>query len=190
MLRYLEVLGLPVSSVAAGTKMGTLAGVVIDPDLQRICWLSLNSGGRYEGRHWISVADIHSIDKEGVKVRGEVSVRAPQDADEAERLVLAGSRIVGKRAVTEEGLNLGRVEDYEFDSETWILKRLIVSKAESNTHDRVTVDANRIEAVREDHVVVAEGASVHPGGGLHASGQSERPGPWWRLRRGHLLGSK
>lgn len=123
MLRYLEVLGLPVWSVATGTKMGTLAGVVIDPDLQRIGWLSLNSGGRYEGRHWISVEDIHSIDKDGVKVSGEAGVRALQNADEAERLVLAGSRIVGKSVVTKEGRTLGQVQDYEFNPETWILKR-------------------------------------------------------------------
>lgn len=156
MYRYQQILGLRVVGKVNGKVLGTVAGLVVDPDHKQVRWLSLNSGGRYDGRHWICVDDVTELDSQAVTINRETSIRAPEEALQAEQWVRSGRRLIGQEVVTEKGQGLGKVGDYEFVTDTFALIKLIIPPGDGIWGNALSFGAEFISAVSPAKIVVAE----------------------------------
>jgi uncharacterized protein YrrD len=175
---YREIEGLPVF-LKDEKPIGTVDGLVVDPVRKQVGWLSLNSGGRYEGRHWVSAGDVQRFDGQVVRINSEASIQSPQGAGEAESLVRAGYRVIGRRVVTQNGEDLGLVQDYAFAPSTLVLTELVISSGPGNSGNSLSIHADHIVNILQDKIVIAQNPSVISAkavGPERPAGQQPQPG--------------
>lgn len=117
-LRYSDLVGLPLVARGSGVSLGRIFDVWIDPE--RGTLLALHT----THNEAIAPVDLGDIKRGRWEVRDE---DAPIDPEELIRVACfprARRRLIGKRVVTEEGISLGRVEDFDLDRATLTLKNL------------------------------------------------------------------
>ena len=156
MYRHEQIKGLPVVAMREGATIGIVDALVVNPDNKQVRWLSVNSGGRFYGRHWVSIDRVLSLDERGVKINGVTDILGPKEAWDAEVVIRAGRRLIGNQAVTVQGQVLGIVRDYEFDPSTWTLTQVIIADSDGMPRNALSVDADHLLNVREDTCVIGE----------------------------------
>lgn len=159
MYRYRKMDGVPVISQATGDTVGAVAGLVVDPDRWLVRWLSVNSGGRYHGRHWVCLDDVVALDYDAVTIRDEESIRSPRQAREPEEWIQSGRRLLGMALLNERGEMIGRVEDYEFAATRFPVMRLVVAPGGNGSSDNSSVAVARVKTFAAEGIVIDENAS-------------------------------
>lgn len=169
MSTYAQTIGLAVMSFTERKRIGTVAGLVFDPDRKQVRWLSLNSGGSYQGRHWIPVEAVKSVSEHVVVISSENDIvgrlfvpESRYRGAEPERIVRAGCRLMRNRVVTEQGIELGRVVNYEFDPNTFQVTRLIVSLPGDTSDEIRSIPCSKLVAVEASQIVVAVQVEPRP----------------------------
>ncbi len=162
MSNYAQTIGLAVMTVIEKKRIGTVAGLVFDPDRKQVRWLSLNSGGSYQGRHWIPIEAVKGVGDQVVVISSENDIvgrlflpASQYRGAEPERIVQAGRRLMRNRVVTEQGVELGRVVNYEFDPNTFQVTRLIVSPPGATSGEIRSIPCSKIVRVEASQIVAA-----------------------------------
>lgn len=162
MSNYIQTIGTAVMTVTERKRIGTVAGLVLDPDRKQVRWLSLNSGGSYQGRHWIPIEAVKVVGEQVVVISSENDIvgrlfvpESKYRGAEPERIVRAGRRFMRNRVVTEQGVELGRVVNYEFDPNTFQVTCLIVSLPGDTSDEIRNIPCSRIVSVEPSQIVAA-----------------------------------
>jgi sporulation protein YlmC with PRC-barrel domain len=110
-MRIGELKGMPMVSLAEGTRLGKLKGVEVDVREGFVRYLRLDGeGGRADGM--IPWNMIHSFGKDAVTVDSAAVIRTGLAPTERDCVIpYVGDRPV----VTESGTRLGTIEDYEIE---------------------------------------------------------------------------
>jgi sporulation protein YlmC with PRC-barrel domain len=109
-MRWHDVRGHRVVDTTSAEAVGTLDGLVIDPDAHRVVDLVV-------GDRVLRWSDADGIGADAVTVKDPDLLREP-DTDEQRHAVDGTTDPVGKAVYTEDGFELGVVEDIEFDAGT------------------------------------------------------------------------
>jgi sporulation protein YlmC with PRC-barrel domain len=109
-MRWHDVRGHRVVDTTSAEAVGTLDGLVIDPDGHRVADLVI-------GDRVLCWSDSHGIGADAVTVKDPDLLREPE-TDQQRRAVDGATDPVGKAVYTEDGFELGVVEDLEFDADT------------------------------------------------------------------------
>jgi uncharacterized protein YrrD len=118
--------GRKVISRASARDLGAVSHLLVDADRRRIAAVVVGRGKRARLVEW---AQLSSFGPDAVMVADEVSLRPP--ADDRERAGADGKlEMVGKRALTERGNDLGMVNDVTFDAGTGALEMLQIGERE------------------------------------------------------------
>ncbi|MEV5982499.1 PRC-barrel domain-containing protein [Streptomyces sp. NPDC052114] len=114
-----DTVGRPVVSSSDATGIGTVAGLVVDPDEARITALRLEGvKGRGDVIAW---ADVDALGPDAVVVAAATAARF-SSADSAEE-----QNLLGKRLLTDLGDAVGTVADLAFDPESGRVEALHTS---------------------------------------------------------------
>lgn len=163
MATFAQTQGLPVWALAERKQIGKVDGLVVDPERMRVGWLSVNSKGAFDGRHWIPAEAISRIGTQAVFIRSENDIRGPrfvapeETVAHVERLVADGPRVMGNQIVTTEGQKLGRVVNYEFSPKGLELTQLVLDKADKLAGQQV-VKSVHVQTVKRNEIVVVPAA--------------------------------
>ncbi len=118
--------GRKVVSRDSARDLGAVSRLLVDADRRRIAAVVVGRGKRARLVEW---AQVSSFGPDAVMVVGEASLRPP--ADDHERAGADGKlEMVGKRALTERGNELGTIEDVTFDAGTGALEMLQIGDLE------------------------------------------------------------
>ncbi|MFJ2768984.1 PRC-barrel domain-containing protein [Streptomyces sp. NPDC087300] len=145
---FSRTLGCPVLSASDASRVGTVAGLVVDPEHASISALRLT--GVSSGGDVIPWSDVHAVGPDAVVVEALAAARFTSAAAPEVHNPL------GKRLLTELGDLVGTVRDIAFDPESGAVGTLHTSRGEQ-------VPGSGLLGLGSYAVVIR----VVPGGGAH-----------------------
>ncbi len=113
-----------VSNATAGT-VGKVHGFVVDPASRQVVALELK---KTDGGDTLAWEDIAAFGADAVTVADAEAIGEPSEA--VAELTGKDHRLVGKRALSDGGDELGKVKDVVFDPENGAITGLVVEKEE------------------------------------------------------------
>lgn len=123
---FREAAGRKVISRASAQDLGAVAHLLVDARLRQVSAVIIGRGRKVLLVDWSAVS---GFGHDAVMVGDDGAPRPP--ADERERAAADGKlELVGKRALTERGNELGTVADVTFDPKTGVLETLRVGDRE------------------------------------------------------------
>ena len=121
--------GRKVVSRATARDLGTVSHLLVDADERRITAVIVGRGKKARLVDW---AQVSGFGPDAVMVADEAAMRAA--VDDRERAGVDGElEMVGKRALTEQGNEVGTVDDVTFDSSTGAMETLRIGELEIPT---------------------------------------------------------
>ncbi len=119
---FRQAAGRKVVSRASAEELGRIDQLVLDAPARRVRALLVGRGRKARLVDW---DDVSGFGPDAVMVADDAAVREP--ADEWERVAADGKlAVVGARALSERGNELGRVDDVTFDPGTGVVDAIVV----------------------------------------------------------------
>lgn len=114
--------GRKVVSRSSAKELGAVRHLLVDAEERRIAAVVMGRGKKAQLVEW---AQLSGFGQDAVMVVDEGALRPP--ADDRERAAADGKlELLGKRALSERGNELGEIEDVTFDADTGALDQLLV----------------------------------------------------------------
>jgi uncharacterized protein YrrD len=114
--------GRKVLSRSSAKQFGAVSHLLVDAQQRRIAAVVIGRGKKAQLVDW---AQLSGFGPDAVMVVNEGALRPP--ADDPERAAAEGKlELVGKRALSERGNELGEVDDVTFDAESGVLEELVI----------------------------------------------------------------
>jgi uncharacterized protein YrrD len=133
-MRFTEIHGRKVVSLADAETLGRVDRYVIDPGRQAVVALRLS---KVKGDAcFLSWADLHTFGADAVTV-DEASRLRPAAGDAEERAASKELQVIGKLVLGTSGTVLGKGEDVEIDGETGAIVAVDLGEAGTVTGDRI-----------------------------------------------------
>ena len=118
--------GRKVISRASARDLGAVGHLLVDAEQRRIAAVILGKGKKARLVDW---AQVSGFGPDAVMVRDDAALRSA--LDDRERAATDGKlELVGKRALTERGNELGTVDDVTFDPDTGVVEFLRIGDRE------------------------------------------------------------
>jgi sporulation protein YlmC with PRC-barrel domain len=125
-MRWSEAKGRQVVSTSDASTVGKVSGIVVDARLRRVVGVVLKkTDGEGDTLLW---PDITAFGTDAVTVAGRHAVTVADETTQALRGKEAA--VLGKRVLSTEGDDLGKVKDLDFDAETGVVNTMMVGGAE------------------------------------------------------------
>jgi uncharacterized protein YrrD len=102
--------------------VGSVGHLLVDAQQRRVAAVVIGHGKKAKLVDW---AQLSGFGPDAIMIVDEDTLRSP--ADDRERAATEGSlELVGKRALSERGNELGQIDDVTFDTDTGILEDLLI----------------------------------------------------------------
>ena len=147
-----SLIGMPVFTVDAGRKLGTVERLLFSLQEKRVTALALTPGTN-PLRPVLPVEKIHAIGHDAITVGSEADIEAAADEELPAGLV-GFDQIEKERVVTESGEDLGEVSSLHFDDTDFRLVYLELGRGFLSSDFRVSV--HDIVSIGEDAIVVRD----------------------------------
>ncbi len=109
-------------SRASANKVGSVGHLLVDAQQRRVVAVVIGRGKKAQLVDW---AQLSGYGPDAIMVVDEGALRPP--ADDRERAATQGHlELVGKRALSERGNELGRIDDVTFDADSGTLEDLLI----------------------------------------------------------------
>lgn len=108
-----EIIDLPVINLETGKEIGKIKDVVFDPEKRIITGLIIEEKSWLQGDHMVPYERLHGIGEDAVTIEDD-SVLTELDGTK-ECLDEVNSNVIGTRVVTNDGKELGSIEDIILD---------------------------------------------------------------------------
>lgn len=113
-------------SRATARELGSVNHLLVDAERRRVAAVIVGRGKR---AHLVDWGQLSGFGPDAVMVSEERALRAP--LDDRERAAADGKlELVGRRALTERGNELGTVDDVTFDPVTGVVEMLLIGDRE------------------------------------------------------------
>jgi len=114
--------GRKVISRASATDLGVVSHLLVDTQKRQVAAVVIGSGKKAQMVDWEGLS---GFGPDAVMVADGASLRPPRD--DRERAAVDGKlELVGKRALSDRGNELGKIDDATFDADTGTLENLII----------------------------------------------------------------
>jgi sporulation protein YlmC with PRC-barrel domain len=114
--------GRKVMSRSSAKELGAVSHLLVDAQQRQIAAVVIGRGKKAQLVEW---AQLSGFGPDAVMVVDEGALRPP--ADDRERAAAEGRlELVGKRALSERGNELGKLDDVTFDADTGALEDLLI----------------------------------------------------------------
>jgi sporulation protein YlmC with PRC-barrel domain len=119
---FLGSVGRKVVSRSSAKELGSVSHLLVDARQRRIGAVVIGRGKKAQLVEW---AQLSGFGPDAVMVVDEGALRPP--SDDRERAAAEGKlELVGKRALSERGNELGELDDVTFDADTGVLEDLLI----------------------------------------------------------------
>lgn len=140
MIEAKKLIGIPIAAEDALRRIGTIKQLVIDPENGQILGF-LVSTGLFNQPKTISLMDIKYWDMNGLVTEYEENLLPIEEIVRIKEIIDKGIDFLDMSAATEDGKNLGKVEDLLVDTETGLVVKYylrdLLGKSRILTHDKV-----------------------------------------------------
>ena len=126
LMRYSEVIGLPVIITGGGEKVGVVEDIFFSPCSRRIKGFLLERSAHGILKRAVMMRDVAGIGRDAVLIKSINSRMTVKKADDTGELEGRGE-IKGLRIYSKDGEELGEVKDVLFDGETGLVEGVEVS---------------------------------------------------------------
>jgi uncharacterized protein YrrD len=129
MVKGKDVIGLKVITINGGREVDDVQDLIYDPSKQRILGLIVDQAGWFNDAQIIRIEDVKSIGEDAVMIEsGDSVLKAPDAGDEIADILSASRGLTRTKLITEQGKELGSIDDILFDENTGRVLELIVSE--------------------------------------------------------------
>jgi sporulation protein YlmC with PRC-barrel domain len=144
-MRWNSLRGTTVVDSGDATSLGTIAAAVMSFDGSATIEAFVVDGSD-NGRVVLPFAAVSEFGRDAVTVDGRSSFRSPEDDPEREA-VFGAHRVIGKRVITDTGVDMGTASDLVFDTSSGACERIILADDD--------IPAGRLLGVGRFAVIVA-----------------------------------
>lgn len=109
-----EIIDLPVINLETGKEIGNVKDVVFDPNQEAITGLIINGGSWLQGNRMVCYEKLHGIGEDAVTIEDDSALAEPDEIKEC--LNGADGNVIGAKVVTNDGKELGNIEDIVLNS--------------------------------------------------------------------------
>jgi uncharacterized protein YrrD len=113
-----KLTGLPVIAASRGIELGEVREIIYQLTEQRIVAVLLEEGGWLKGAKLVNWEDLKHIGEDAVTVSGEEVILDSNSDSKLQQLCKNREGLKGYRLLTENGLELGSIEDILFNPST------------------------------------------------------------------------
>jgi sporulation protein YlmC with PRC-barrel domain len=153
-----QIRGLTVINLADGTQVGTVDQVFLDLTAKQVVGFSITNGvgpfgGARDNAPTEAASAVHSLGPDALTLDDVTAAHAAW-VDATFGAVVPLDDVVGRRVVTEGGVNVGDVISLGFDETTFAITEVEVSPGFLKTHTSIPLD--RLVRIGQDVLVVAD----------------------------------
>ena len=114
--------GRKVISRASANDVGSVGHLLVDAQQRRVVAVVVGRGKKAQLADW---AQLSGFGPDAIMVTDEGALRPP--ANDRERAATEGNlELIGKRALSDRGNELGQIDDVTFDADTGVLEDLLI----------------------------------------------------------------
>ena len=120
------------------------------------------SHGRLFGEpRYVSVGSIHGLGEHADTIGSEADIRSRDDIPDFESTIEAGRGLVNVQVVTQSGKRLGKVDDFEFASDTFALTQLLVPTRMNILGQFMLIPVERVMTTGANAIATTDDALTH-----------------------------
>ncbi len=125
-----HVIGLPVYTIQQGQQLEhTVKDVAYDPNTNRVEALVLDEGGWFSDAQIILIRDVHSIGEDAVLIENPNVIKKASEVKQKVASIAKGENyLTTDKVITENGTDLGTIDDLLFDTKTGNVQEFEVSQ--------------------------------------------------------------
>lgn len=113
-----KIIGLSVAAIDEQAKVGTITDILVEPENGNVLGFLVSPGGLLSPKKALSIVDVTDWDPKGIVTRSVENLVPPQEIVRINEILQKRIQLLGMKAKTESGKNLGEVENFLIDSET------------------------------------------------------------------------
>ena len=156
-----KIIGLPIASIEEESKVGEILQLVIDPKDGALLGFLVRSGNVFSQSKALSVVDIREWDPNGLVI-GSINHIVPTDEIVRLKEIIDNKTIIlGLKAQTESGKNLGVIENLLIDTEAQMVEKYYTKNI--ITGDERVFSANSVIKI-DKHVIFQDDVGSIPTG--------------------------
>ncbi|MBZ4645551.1 MAG: hypothetical protein PWR27_1890 [Petroclostridium sp.] len=162
MLKFSEIIGLPVISISTGNRIGVVKDIIFISTTKKILALIINNKKIMSNTKAIKVEDIVKAGRSAILVKDEKCVISLDQLPQLPNMKKYRDEIVDLQVYTDSGVNLGTVQDASFDFEIGMLEEIEISDGivQDLIEGRKFIPAT--ESIQlEKGIVIVESEKVH-----------------------------
>ena len=155
-----DILGLKVITLERGKIIEDVNDLVYDSHTNRVHAFVVDKGGWFSDAKIVLFSDVKSIGRDAIIVQNETAIqRASNTQKDLSSIKSDDTHITRTKIITQEGNELGKVEDILFESDTGEVKQLIVSQGLKDLHSgKKVINVSDIITLGEDATIVRTAA--------------------------------
>ncbi len=160
----------PILSLRTGGQVGTAIAPIINPNNLKIeGWHAVSNHAR--GGGIMLTQDIRDIAPQGFIVNDEDAITEAEELVRLQSILELSFDLVGKTVVTKHRRRLGKVSDYSFEKDSFVIQKLYVSQSlmKSFSGGTLSIDRSQIIEITHKRIVVSD-ATVSESSGSRAFG--------------------
>lgn len=123
-LRYTQIIGLPIFELKNQSLLGYSHECVLDNVKKSILGIVLKPSLFSQPKFILLKMDVLKILKKNIVVRDEGAISEIKDLVRVQTLIENGLFGIGQKVQSEDGRNIGQLDDYEVDTDTLAITRL------------------------------------------------------------------
>jgi uncharacterized protein YrrD len=157
LLMGLQLINKPVMSLRTGGPIGTVVEIIINPNNLKIEGWFVDDGSRKQRAVLLS-QDIRDIIDQGFVVNDHDALSDVNELVRLKSVLDLGFELVGKSVITKAKQRLGKVNDYAFDKDGFVIQKLYVNQSivKSFSGGAAIVDRTQIIEINRRQIIVKE----------------------------------
>lgn len=125
-LQASKIIGLPIGILETRSKNGSVENIIVDLKTNKIIALLIKESGLFSKRKCLSVEDIVDFDHQAIVIRNQNNLLEIKEIVRANKIVRDNNFILGMRAQNKNKKNIGKVYDFVFNNENFLVEKFYV----------------------------------------------------------------
>lgn len=165
MKKSADYIGLPVISIDAGTELGIISRLVIDPGTGKVVGAAVQ-GSWHEAPRFLPYRSIRSVGKHAVMVDKDSCLVPFTGLGELEPVLRADVQIKGATVLDSSGNKVGTIREYEVDEASGNISGYQMAEPDSG---REVIPAGQVLTLGRHLVIISEGTEARVVGEVAAT---------------------
>lgn len=153
-----KLLNTRVLSVQTGSTIGNVSRIIVNPDNLQIIALEISGPLVSPDAYILDIASIREYSAYGIVIDSIDELVASDDIIKISEILALNFNLVNLKAETKKGSKLGRIMDYTFTSEDFMIQQLIVKRPaiKSLLDPELTISRKEIVEVNDYKVIIED----------------------------------